>query len=62
MRALIAVPMSIGLMWIFLWVVSSPAAQGQIILLAAATCMTYIMMWFNFPFVNVAKAKITFLD
>lgn len=62
MRALIAVPMSIGLMWIFLWVISSPAAQGQIILLAAATCMAYIMMWFNFPFVNVAKAKITFLD
>ena len=62
MRALIMAPLSIGIIWIFLWAVPFCIADGQIILLVSIPYIIYAFSLFNYPFVDVAKAKITFLD
>ena len=62
MRAFMATLLGLGIIWVELWAVSNPAAQGQIILVGALGYLVYAMLMFNYPFVDVAKAKITFLD
>ena len=62
MRALIMAPLSIGIIWIFLWAVPFCIADGQIILLVSIPYLIYAFLLFNYPFIDVAKAKITFLD
>nr|WP_321315085.1 DUF443 family protein [uncultured Ligilactobacillus sp.] len=49
---------------IFLITLMSSASftQGKIIILVAIICLSCLMMWYNYPFIDVAKAKITFLD
>lgn len=62
MRAFMATLLGLGFIWVGLWAVSFSAAEGQIILLIFITYMVYAFSLFNYPFVDVAKAKITFLD
>lgn len=62
MRAFMATLLGLGFIWVGLWAVSNPAAQGQIMLVSALGYLVYVMLMFNYPFVDVAKAKITFLD
>lgn len=62
MRAFMATLLGLGFIWVGLWAVSFSAAEGQIILLTFITYMVYASSLFNYPFVDVAKARITFLD
>ena len=62
MRAFMATLLGLGFIWVGLWAVSFSAAEGQIILLIFITYMVYAFSLFNYPFVDVAKARITFLD
>ncbi len=62
MKAFMATLLCLGFIWVALWAVSNPAAQGQIMLVSALGYLVYVMLMFNYPFVDVAKAKITFLD
>ncbi|KRM38922.1 hypothetical protein [Ligilactobacillus aviarius] len=41
---------------------SASFARGEIIMLVAITYTIYAFLLFNYPFIDVAKAKITFLD
>ena len=40
----------------------SLVAPGQIILLIEFGFLIYVFLFFNYPFINVLKAQITFLD
>lgn len=62
MRALGITFLALGFIWVALRIVSDSAAQGQIILVCALEYLVYVMLQFNYPFVDVAKAQITFLD
>ena len=62
MRAFIATLLGFVYIWGGLWLAPFCVAEGQLILLASIPYIIYAFSLFNYPFVDVAKAKITFLD
>ena len=62
MRAFMTTFLALGFIWVGLLIVPCCVAEGQIILLGFITYMIYAFSLFNYPFIDVAKAKITFLD
>lgn len=54
--------LSIGMICFILYGISSLVAPGQIILLIEYGFLIYVFLFFNYPFINVIKAQITFLD
>ena len=62
MKAFMATLLCLVFIWGGLWAVPFCVADGQIILLASIPYIIYVFSLFNYPFVDVAKAKITFLD
>ena len=62
MRAFMATLLCFVFIWGGLLLVQLCVAEGQLILLASIPYIIYVFSLFNYPFVDVAKAQITFLD
>lgn len=61
-KALVVWIMAIIVIFLITLMSSASFAQGEIIMLVATTYTIYAFLLFNYPFIDVAKAKITFLD